>query len=682
LNGWLLLAPLLLGLPLLGIFSMLVGGVGLGRFGSLRVGAREGLLWAAVLWAALATLVASALSIGAGHDPLAETGGHLSRGPLAIFWGVAALLGAFAIWRRRVVLVELGVTTRDRLGTFTRFERFLLGFSIVSVAIISLIGLISAPTTWDSMTYHLARVAVWLQLGGSSHYATSAEPQLFQPPGSELLIAQLQALTGGDRLAAGVQSVAFALAIVAATSIARSLGGDRRAQLLAAFLTATTPMAIMQGSSTQNDLLVGLWLMIVGALALKLLDDIPSPTRYLRAAVATIAVALAIVTKGTAWVYLPPLLILLAVAIVRSVRWRGFATSAVVGLLALALLAGPSMLANHQTFGKYVFTGSGAFDYGADVHTPGSLTSNLVRNAAIHLGTPIEEVNDHTTQLIDDALDIVGIDADAAATTFPGQTFTVPLAGPEEGHAPDPLLFALGLLALAMTFFSPAFRTRRRVSWAVVVLGGIAIFALLFKWQPFHSRLHLPAELLMVPLVAVALDRAWHGRRANAILVGTICAFAAIIASIFLLLNVDRPLIGRSGHPSILTTPRAQQYFAQRPEFAEPYTKIVERVRSRGDRQLALVGGFDDWYYPFSALLGKDARLSYSLVANASARYPQVDRNDITALVCINCDTPTKVRLAAMGLAVAPGMSFDVTRSRSRGGAVIELWERPRDQND
>lgn len=680
-NGWLLLAPLLMALALLGIFTLLLGGISAGRFGRIELGAREAAISSAVIWAALATLAATLLSLGAGHDPLASTAGHLTRGGLLIFWGLAGLAGALASWRGRARIGELARSLRARLAGLSRGERLLLGFSCASLLIVTLIGLISAPTTWDSMTYHLARVAAWMQLGGASHYATSAAPQLFQPPGAELLIAQLQAMTGGDHLAAVVQSAAFALAMLAAASIAQSLGGGRRAQLLAVFLTATTPMAILQGSSTQNDLLVGAWLMVVGALSLRLLDGAgqPAATSAARGVLAAIAVALALVTKGTAWVYLPPLLILLAVALVRVLGARGFAATALAGVAAVALIAGPAMSANHQTFGQYVFTGSGAFDYGADVHSPASLTSNLVRNAAIHLGTPIESINRQSTRAVSGALSALGIDADDPATTFPGQSFAVPLAGPEESHAPAPLLLLLGLAALLLLFLSPGFRTRRRIGWAASVLGGVVIFSLLFKWQPFHSRLHLPAELLAVPLIAVALEHVRRAGRGGALLVGATCALAAAVASVFLLLNVDRPLISRGGHPSILTTPRSQQYFAQRPEFAAPYMAIVGRVQQRGDRELALVGGFDDWYYPFSALLGSDVRVSYTLVPNASARNRQIAPADATALACLNCDPDTQAKLRAAGLSREPGMVFSVAPTKSRGGAMIELWTRQPD---
>lgn len=670
-----MLAILLLGLTWLGLFLALAD-----PDGPARLSLREAALWAAVVWASLAVIAAWLLSIGAGHDPNAAAGGNFTRGGLLIVWGVAALFGAVLIWRSRGSIAGHRARLLGGHAELTRFERLLLWSSAGIVAAAALVGVISAPTTWDSMTYHLARVAIWEQLGGISHYATSAEPQLFHPPGAETLIAHLQVISGGDRFAASVQSVALALVLIAASMIARSLGGGRRAQLLAATLAATTPMALLQASSTQNDLLVGCWLLICGALALVLLDAGGSGdsarVQLARAAVAAIAVALAIATKGSAWVYLPPLLIVLAVAIVRALGWGGFAKVSVVGVLALGVLTGPAMLQNHQTFGSYVFTGSESFSYSNTAHTPGAILSNVTRNVAIHFGTPVLAINERLTQRVSSGLEALGQNPSDPATTFPGITFEVPRAGPEEGHAPSLLLLILGLGALGMTFFVSGFRSGRRLAWAGVVLSGVIVFALLLKWQPFHSRLHLPGQLLAVPLIAVALDQAFAGRRLNRVLVAASTAIALALAAILLLFNVDRPLIGVDGRASILTNPRSEQYFAAWPQLAAPYGAVIDRIATAGHERVVLVGGFDDWYYPFSALLPAGTRISYNLVPNASARYPQLPGSEIDALVCLSCGPETRQRLTQLGLSLVPGLQFQVPADEARGGAGVELWER------
>jgi 4-amino-4-deoxy-L-arabinose transferase-like glycosyltransferase len=669
LNFWLLLAPLVLGLPAGGLWLWLID-----PDGRTRLGAREAALWTAVLVAALGSAIGLSLSLGAGHDPSRAAAGALTRGGVLLAWLPFALAGIVLIARRRGLVRPALAARRAKLSGLCPLDRYLVVASLVCAALVVLVALLAAPTTWDSMTYHLARVAAWLQLGGVSHYATSSLPQLFQPPGAELAIAQLQAIVGGDRLASCVQALAYLCSIGAASLIAKRLGGGRRAQLLAAFLLASSPMAIMQGSSTQNDLLLGLWLMVATVLALTVLED--DRLAVPRGLVASTAVALALLTKGTAWIFLPPILLLLAFALIRRVGPARFAAIALFGFGIVFLLNASSWLENHQTFGQYAYSDDGNFDYSTDRHGPSTLVSNLVRNSAIYIGTPSRDVNERLTDATSGALGALGIDADDPASTFPGLAFKIPRAGPDESHGPSVLLFVLGLWALALALFAGGFRTRARLALALVVLADVLLFALLIKWQTWHSRLHLPVVLLAIPLIAVALAE-WPGRRERRLrLTVAVVALASLLAPVYLALNVDRPLISYAGHRSILTTPRAAQYFAARPELEAPYLSVTGEIRARGLKQVGMIGGFDDWYYPLSALLGKGARTSYLLVPNASARYPQRDPAELDAVVCLSCDAPTRERLRAGGLSPTPGQYFHIPATSSQHGLIVELWTR------
>lgn len=669
-NFWLVIAPALLGLPLVGLWVWLVDPAG-----PVNLGRREAAVWSATLWGGFASGAALLLSLGAGHNATVPPQGHLTRGWLVALWLIPALIALVLLWRRRRLMIALAREMAGGLGQLRGLDRYLALATIVCALVVGALALISAPTTWDSMTYHLARVVEWLQLGGAAHYASSAQPQLFQPPGAELLIAQLQALTGGDHYAALVQTSAYLLVLAIASLIAARLGGGRRSQLLSAFLAATLPMAIMQGSSTQNDLVVSLWLMATACLAASVFAD--RQHAVARGLLASTAVALAILTKGTAWIYLPPLLLLLAWALLRPLGWARFAAIALAGLaIVLAFNAGPWQQ-NHQTFGQYVYSGSGMFDYSNDSRSPATLVSNLVRNSAIYLGTPSGQVNAQTARPVRSLLELLGIDADSAQTTFPGQTFTVPRAGPDESHGPSILLFLLLLWAIPAALLVRSLRTPLRSAWALMLVAQILVFALLIKWQPWHSRLHLPVALLAVPLVAVLLAALTADRR-RSIVTGAVVAVASLMAPLFLFFNADRPLIGYSGHPSVLTTPRSDQYFAARPELAAPYQRIADFVNAHGYRQVAMTGGPEDWYYPLSALLGSGVKSSYTLVANESARYPQLTGRALELAACLSCNDSVRVNLRSYGLRPLPALSFYYPQKGGRPGATVEVWARGR----
>src|ERR1051326_7803854 len=96
---------------------------------------------------------------------------------------------------------------------------------IILVLGASVVG--SAPNTWDSMTYHLARVSHWQQDASLAPYPTHILRQLYLQPGAEFVLLHLQLLSGGDRLAGLAQWASMAGALVGTSLIAGALGAGR-----------------------------------------------------------------------------------------------------------------------------------------------------------------------------------------------------------------------------------------------------------------------------------------------------------------------------------------------------------------------------------------------------------------------------------------------------------------------
>jgi hypothetical protein len=659
-NVWLPIAVLVLALPVAGLFLWLVD-----PRRTLQLGAREALIWSAVAWAALSVISIEVLSLGTGHDPTAAPSGHYTRGWLLAIWAIPVVAGMASLAVRWRMVQRQVADVRGKWSRCSRFEQALIIVSVACVVLVGLVALIAAPNTWDSMTYHLARVAAWLRLGGIAHYATSAEPQLFQPPGAEMLIAQWQVLTGGDRMAAIVQWTAYALSIGVVSLIAARLGAARRGQLIALVLTATAPMALLEGSSTQNDLIVGLWLLIAGAMALAVWQE--ERLAIVRIVIACTALGLAVLTKGTALLFAPPIVILLAFVTVRRVGWGRAVGLGLAGLLIVVALNAGQWSRNHATYGKYIYTGSDSFDYSNDSKSPAVLFSNLVRNGALYFGTPSAGINKIPTDATRSALDALGINPDDPATTFKGQSFIVAKSGPDENHGGSIVLFLLTAWAVFLAFFVKRFRTTERAVWAAIVALQIVLFCAAIKWQPWHLRLHLPFVLAGIPLAAVALEqvrREW--------IVTTIVAVVAIAAPFYIALNVNRPLVGGD---SILTNSRSVQYFIPRPTLEAQYEAVVTKARTSGASKLGVSGNFDDWYYPFSVLADGRPLVFETLVGNRSGKYAAGQKLP-NVVACLHCEgdrqaTLTKAGLHLVGLKVVqpPGLS-------SEFAITVEYWAR------
>jgi hypothetical protein len=110
------------------------------------------------------------------------------------------------------------------------------------------------PNNFDSMTYHLARVAYWLQNHSVDPYPTNIARQVAHPPGAEYLLLALQVISRSDRLANLLQLGAWVAMVLAAGPLARSFGAPRRVAAWASVLVGTLPVGLLEASSTQNDL--------------------------------------------------------------------------------------------------------------------------------------------------------------------------------------------------------------------------------------------------------------------------------------------------------------------------------------------------------------------------------------------------------------------------------------------
>lgn len=609
---------------------------------------RLGLGAAALAWFAWSVLWSEVLSLGDAF----------TQRSLLVVWGVPALASLVVLVRARRRPSWAWWTAS------TRLERAAFVVIAACLAVTLFVALWAAPNNWDSMTYHLARVEVWYQLEAVTHYATSIEPQLYQPPGAEFMVAQTYLLSGGsDVLAASVQWAAYLECIVVASLAAQALGGDRRVQLAAALLVATIPLAILEASSTQNDLVLASSLTIAATFAMvAVLAD--RPGRLLL--IASVALGLAALTKGTGLLFGLPIGVLIAGV---AIRRLGVVRAVPLALVGLALVVAPNVgqwARNHQTYGTFVASEHAGVANPYRVQEPGprSLVSNLVRNATNHVDLPTDAANDHLEAWTVDALDALGIDASDPKTTFLGQEFRIGPFGPHEDHAGSLLLLVLGIWAAVSTILR---RDRRQLAWLGMLTAQVLLFCWLVTWQNWHVRMHLPVTVAIAVLVAVRLGAA----RSRRLLV-VACVVGSALAPIYLFFNVTRPLVGAD---SILVQSRPATRFQPRPQLRAPYEEVVERVAAADVRRVGLATGIDDWQHPLLvAFRRRGIDITQVVTSGPSRVHASGDMPD--QVVCVSCQEFQRAAFRAAGLHDQPldaggdrtGRGDDVTR--------VELWAR------
>ncbi|MGH7845435.1 MAG: glycosyltransferase family 39 protein, partial [Candidatus Binatia bacterium] len=221
-----------------------------------------------------------------------------------------------------VLLLRLIVDARNGLGTafplmnskgidgtpHARTLRLIIGLILTCTLATALLY---PPNNYDSMIYHMTRVAHWIHNQSVSFYLTSYPPQNYQMPLAEFAILHFQLLSGSDVFANCVQWIAFCVAISLAWALAAELGGDRPSQFASAIAAATLPMAILQSSSTQNDLTAASFILAFALFMLRLRHELHARNILFAAT----ALGLALLTKGTSYIYCAAVGICLAVPV-------------------------------------------------------------------------------------------------------------------------------------------------------------------------------------------------------------------------------------------------------------------------------------------------------------------------------------------------------------------------------
>jgi hypothetical protein len=539
-------------------------------------GARESVLRAGLIFGVIVVAATETLSL---FD--AVTASNLA----ALWLALAATAGmaAVVVRKRRAGRVEPA-------GARPVVPRLLLAGCVTILGITLLIAVVAPPDHIDVMTYHMGRVAHWIQARSVDYYPTGILRQNYQMPFAEFVILHLQLLSGGDRWANLVQWASFVLCGLTVSLILAEMRQSPGVQWAGALIAFATPMAILEATGAQNDVVVALWLLAFLLYAWRALSD----HSFESAVLCGLALGLALLTKGTAYLYAPGMgAALLAAWLVRRGHERPRLPPLRLWLAALLLAAcvnlGP-WLRNMSVHGKPMCCGESYF---VDRLTPGGAYSNVVRNAALHMGVP------KLHRVVSRAVDLLTpVPFDDPATGIDEGAFELSFSR-HEGKAGNTLLFLAALATVVAIAFDRRLRQEPAAPWIAAAGAGFVTFSVALNWQPWASRLHTPVFLAASVPVAILL-----GTRSRSVRSAALALF--FVGSLpYLLLNESRPLVPLH-KPSILMRDRIRQYFIDRPAYRAPYRDAAALVRASGEPEIGLLFDESAYEYPFWVMVKED----------------------------------------------------------------------------
>ncbi len=512
--------------------------------------------------------------------------------------------------------------SQDKPGRIPLFLTLLLGGVLFIIATIGLIAVIAPPSNWDSMTYHIGRVVHWIQNRSVEHYPTTILRQLFSGPWAGFTITQLHILSGGDRLDNLVQWFSMVGSILGVSLIAKQLSADLRGQIFSAIACATIPMGILQASSTQTDYVVSFWVVCFVYCVLLTIQDKMSETHAPKVGA---SLGLAILAKGTAYVYAFPFFIWLLFSGFKRLGWRLWRPLLTIGAIALTINAG-QYLRNFQLFGSVLGPSEGQGNDGFSIQF---LISNIIRNLALQASTPVRSINLVIIQVVELLHKVLGVDmSDPRTTSPPGQKFDLQSLITHEDLASDPLHLLLIVSSIACFFIvSRNLRKRQQyfiATYLIAIVVAFVLFCLLIVWSPWRSRVHLPLFVLSSAFVGVVWSKLPKPRLANGMAVTLI--FSSFI---WVFCNESRPLLLNSQIVetgkivNIFNHTRGEQYFINRPELQKSYVAAASFVESQKCSKVGLLLSGNTWEYPLWMLLQEksDAKvhIQHVNVENVSA---------------------------------------------------------------
>ena len=617
----------------------------------------EAFLLAATAWAALAVLLAEML--GAFQA--------LALAPMATAWVTAdavLLTWAWAVWRRRRARVSF------HRPVLSRLDVFFMGILGIYLLALAAVAWAAPPNNVDSLQYHMARVVHWAQQGSLAHYAAGYGPQLWSPPAAEVLILNLRTLAGNDRLANFVQWFAFLSSLVGVWWIGTLFSVGRLARWVAVGFAVSVPMAVLQSTSTQNDMVVAFWLLTLAAFSLKTSRRSLTPIDCLALGL-TLGVGL--LTKATFYFLCVPFVGWLALSRPwRTDVWRSLRDLAVVALLAAALNLGQTW--RHLGIGWTPFGPPGRFPiqpYPASVPRAAATAAlRVIQAGMLNFATPSPDLNDQLTQKLARFQATLGISTDRPLLIWDWN---------HEEVAGSPIHLLIVIVSAACLILQRRW-PREALAYAACLTAGFVLLPVTTATavDPLNIRYQLPTVVAWSPLIGLVVARNLGRRALNLGAVGLL-----LLALPWLLFNKTRPIIALRPDPgpgelpclagctsigSIFSVPVADALFANRREHLEEYLGTTNALQAGACREIGLrLESYDPEYALWYLLDAPQSGFHLETIYPSPDMEPLLDREfRPCAIICTVCGGRTRLHgldLAAqtggMKLFVGEGFTWD-----------------------
>ncbi len=390
------------------------------------------------------------------------------------------------------------------------------------------------PNNNDSMLYHMARIPFWIFNKNVNFFPTMVGMQLYYNPLAEYQILHLELLTNTVHYANFVQLFAMLGSCIAVSLIVKKMNGNKQLQLIGFLLTLTLPVGIFQATSTQNDFVVGFFMITAFYYLIKLFYD---ALDYRTIVLFGISMALCGLTKFSGWIFLFPFLVYYFIKCVLKYKQVFITKMLLVSVINIVLFL-PFIIRNMQTFDSPLGAKNKtelSSNLQNDDFTFKQISSNTIKHVAILSIVPINKINKISSKIVFKIHTILGWKINPEKDVKFGNSFSNRFVL----HEDTVTNFIPFLLFLFSVFLLMYYRNKTAILYFLFLIIGLVLFSAFLRWQVWNGRLFLPWFLFLIPYL-VLVYKNWF---ANKLFSSAILSASILFAFVCVFLNPSKSII-------------------------------------------------------------------------------------------------------------------------------------------
>lgn len=520
---------------------------------------------------------------------------------------------AFVIQMFRDRKIEFLVDSRKVIDNYSKSIIGVLCLVIIGCMLI--LGCFATPYNWDSMQYHMPRVAHWAQNGSIFYYGTREPRQLSSTVLASYIVTFIYTLIGEhDYLIALVQCVPYAINAFMVFLICRRVGISKKYSRWGTLMYLLMPIAFFESQTLQNDELAAMWLLFFVYLLLPLLQNYKKHSydyKWTRILSMIMCVVFGYLTKpAVCFACLIFLVWYLIVLIKEQIKVHEICSQGVIGIVILAIMSAPQCIMNYSTFGSISVQQVGARQLIGTLK-PHYVLVNFVKNMCQNLNGWITSKT--RTDIVLQGLtyrlaEFLKVNINDPAIAEDGKIFEVYPHAVYNCEMPNnTLIVVLTLICIVVTIACwkriPAFQRK----FIIAVDISFIAFCNVLRWEPFVTRYMIGYLALLIPGIMIVGEY--------------VCAqpkyrWLKWIVMSFVLVAMARDVYGEiraTARTNIYCRPMS--YYAYQPQSMNNYEEIGNAIIANGQKDVAFYCG-GNWleYAMWAKLKTKGCHIEHVLV--------------------------------------------------------------------